>query len=188
MTTDKPTHPDTLSSPDPIADAIFTKIMDAYTFEPEGQQLERLHTVAMAVNDPERPPEPEDITRHSTARHFGLDKVGHNTAILGEHNGFAYLDQDGDVFAAFITHPTTTNTPLGVCFVVDGRQAWLPAAVVVDLLERLNNKPISMDGAWDPMDLALSIDDVRDDRYDETDSDIDLADDDDYEDEDEDDD
>ena len=47
-----PLHPDYEETPDPVIDAIFQKLIDAASFEPDMMRFVRAATVALPVNDP----------------------------------------------------------------------------------------------------------------------------------------
>ena len=95
--TEKPQHPDHLDEVDEVADAIFARIMSGSDDE-EVARLARAFTVALAVNDPERPdvaPPPEPDGSVAVAERPGTAQPGE--VRQGDDDVLAAADQDGDV-------------------------------------------------------------------------------------------
>ena len=159
----KPLHPDYEESPDPIIEAIFTKLMDAATFEPDMMRLARATTVALPTNDPAAP---LDIPRHPTARHVKLDKSDYRTMTRGTGGGSAFLDHDGDVFACWATQSSASKGLMGVTVFVNGQQAWIPARAFADIISRLEafrtgNLNDTTPPSWAPGTVHLTNDDLE---------------------------
>ena len=165
-----PLHPDYEETPDPVIDALFQKLIDAASFEPDMMRFVRAATVALPVNDP---PAPSDIKRHVTARHVKLDKAEYRTTTKGPAGGSAYLDPDGDVFACWATPRRDNPREIGITIFVNGQQAWIPGrafAAIISRLEAYRTGRLSDTAPdWHPSNIKLTDEDVENEHSNEDD-------------------